>query len=109
MAWKVAGSFSQAHNDITLTLTFLKNSTQDGIRRSQFPLKSNIKMEPVKHMSLSETTKKVLRLVEDRSGIPVHVEPDPNLPGIPSLELGFYVLPPASLVAESKHFANESL
>jgi hypothetical protein len=32
-------------------------------------------------MSLSETTKKVLQMVEDRSGIPVHVEPDPNLPG----------------------------
>src|SRR5438270_12380600 len=32
-------------------------------------------------MSLSETTQQVLRLVQDRSGIPVHVEPDPNLPG----------------------------
>lgn len=32
-------------------------------------------------MSLSETTRKVLRLVEERSGIPVHVEPDPKLPG----------------------------
>lgn len=32
-------------------------------------------------MSLSEITKKVLRLVESRSGIPVHVEPDPSLPG----------------------------
>jgi hypothetical protein len=32
-------------------------------------------------MSLSETTKEVLRLVETRSGIPVHVEPDPILPG----------------------------
>jgi len=32
-------------------------------------------------MSLSETTTKVLQMVEDRSGIPVHVEPDPNLPG----------------------------
>jgi hypothetical protein len=32
-------------------------------------------------MSLSETTRSVLRLVEERSGIPVHVEPDPNLPG----------------------------
>jgi len=32
-------------------------------------------------MSLSETTRKVLGLVEERSGIPVHVEPDPNLPG----------------------------
>lgn len=32
-------------------------------------------------MSLSEITKKVLRLVETRSGIPVHVEPDPSLPG----------------------------
>ena len=32
-------------------------------------------------MSLSETTKNVLRLVEERSGIPVHVEPDANLPG----------------------------
>ena len=32
-------------------------------------------------MSLSETTRKVLVLVEERSGIPVHVEPDPNLPG----------------------------
>jgi hypothetical protein len=32
-------------------------------------------------MSLSETTRMVLRLVEARSGLPVHVEPDPNLPG----------------------------
>lgn len=32
-------------------------------------------------MRLSETTRKVLQLVETRSGIPVHVEPDPNLPG----------------------------
>jgi hypothetical protein len=32
-------------------------------------------------MSLSETTRKILRLVETRSGIPVHVAPDPNLPG----------------------------
>lgn len=32
-------------------------------------------------MSLNETTQKVLRLVEARSGIPVHVEPDPSLPG----------------------------
>jgi hypothetical protein len=32
-------------------------------------------------MSLSETTQRVLRLVQDRSGIPVHVEPDSNLPG----------------------------
>jgi hypothetical protein len=32
-------------------------------------------------MNLSEITQKVLRLVETRSGIPVHVEPDPNLPG----------------------------
>jgi len=32
-------------------------------------------------MSLSETTRKVLGLVEERSGIPVYVEPDPNLPG----------------------------
>jgi hypothetical protein len=32
-------------------------------------------------MSLSETTRKVLGQVEERSGIPVHVEPDPNLPG----------------------------
>jgi len=32
-------------------------------------------------MSLNETTRKVLRLVEERSGIPVHVEPDPDLPG----------------------------
>jgi hypothetical protein len=32
-------------------------------------------------MSLSEITQKVLRLVETRSGIPVNVEPDPNLPG----------------------------
>lgn len=32
-------------------------------------------------MSLSEITQKVLRLVETRSGIPVHVEADPNLPG----------------------------
>jgi len=32
-------------------------------------------------MSLSETTRKILALVEERSGIPVHVEPDPNLPG----------------------------
>ena len=32
-------------------------------------------------MSLSETTRKVLGLVEERSGIPVHVEPDLNLPG----------------------------
>lgn len=32
-------------------------------------------------MSLNETTRQVLRLVEERSGIPVHVEPDPNLPG----------------------------
>jgi hypothetical protein len=32
-------------------------------------------------MSLSEITKQVLRSVETRSGIPVHVEVDPNLPG----------------------------
>jgi len=32
-------------------------------------------------MSLSDITQQVLRLVETRSGIPVHVEPDPNLPG----------------------------
>jgi hypothetical protein len=32
-------------------------------------------------MALSETTRAVLRLVEQRSGIPVHVEPDPSLPG----------------------------
>lgn len=32
-------------------------------------------------MNLSETTRTVLRLVETRSGIPVHVEADPNLPG----------------------------
>ncbi len=32
-------------------------------------------------MSLSEITQKVLRMVETRSGIPVDVEPDPNLPG----------------------------
>lgn len=32
-------------------------------------------------MSLSETTRQVLRLVEERSGIPVHVEPDATLPG----------------------------
>jgi hypothetical protein len=32
-------------------------------------------------MNLSETTRKVLHLVEERSGIPVHVEADPNLPG----------------------------
>lgn len=32
-------------------------------------------------MSLSDITKQVLRLVETRTGIPVHVEPDPNLPG----------------------------
>ena len=32
-------------------------------------------------MSLNEITWKVLRLVESRSGIPVHVEPDPSLPG----------------------------
>lgn len=35
----------------------------------------------VERMNFSETTRKVLRMVEDRSGIPVHVEPDPNLPG----------------------------
>ncbi len=32
-------------------------------------------------MSLSETTQKVLRMVEARSGIPVHVAPDSTLPG----------------------------
>jgi len=32
-------------------------------------------------MSLSQITQQVLRLVETRSGIPVHVEPDPRLPG----------------------------
>jgi hypothetical protein len=32
-------------------------------------------------MSLSDITQQVLRLVETRSGIPVHVEPDPSLPG----------------------------
>ena len=32
-------------------------------------------------MSLSEITQQVLRLVETRSGIPVHVETDPDLPG----------------------------
>ena len=32
-------------------------------------------------MSLSETTRKVLRMVETQSGIPVHVAPDPDLPG----------------------------
>ena len=32
-------------------------------------------------MSLSQTTQRVLRIIEERSGIPVHVEPDPNLPG----------------------------
>lgn len=32
-------------------------------------------------MGLSEITHKVLRLVETRSGILVHVEPDPGLPG----------------------------
>ena len=31
-------------------------------------------------MYLSETTRTLLRLVETRSGIPVHVEPDPSLP-----------------------------
>jgi hypothetical protein len=53
----------------------------DAIPCSQLPSKSNIKAVAVTHMKLSETTIKVLRLVEDRSGIPVHVEPDPNLPG----------------------------
>jgi hypothetical protein len=32
-------------------------------------------------MSLSETTRKVLRMVETQTGIPVHVAPDPDLPG----------------------------
>jgi hypothetical protein len=32
-------------------------------------------------MGLNEITKQVLRLVETRSGIPVHVEADPKLPG----------------------------
>ena len=32
-------------------------------------------------MNLSEITRNVLRLVETRSGIPVHVEADPSLPG----------------------------
>jgi hypothetical protein len=32
-------------------------------------------------MSLSETTQELLRRVEAQSGIPVHVEPNPNLPG----------------------------
>ncbi len=32
-------------------------------------------------MSLSEITQQVLRLVQTRTGIPVHVEPDPSLPG----------------------------
>ncbi len=32
-------------------------------------------------MSLSDITQQVLRLVEARSGIPVYVEPDPNMPG----------------------------
>ncbi len=32
-------------------------------------------------MNLNETTQKVLRLVEVRSGISVHVEPDRDLPG----------------------------
>src|SRR5437899_1706609 len=32
-------------------------------------------------MSLSETTRNVLHLVEDRSGIPVHIESDSTLPG----------------------------
>ena len=32
-------------------------------------------------MNLSEITHQVLRLVETRSGIPVHVEPDLTLPG----------------------------
>ena len=31
-------------------------------------------------MNLSEITQNVLRMVETRSGIPVRVEPDPNLP-----------------------------
>lgn len=74
-----AGSFSWDENHVRLP--FGQNSIGAGIRCSQFPLKSNIKVKPVKHMSLSETTKKALQLVEDRSGIPVHVEPDPNLPG----------------------------
>ena len=38
-------------------------------------------MNRVAQMSLSETTRKVLRLVEEKSGIPVHVEPDSTLPG----------------------------
>jgi hypothetical protein len=32
-------------------------------------------------MNLSDTTQNVLRMVEARSGIPVHVEADPGLPG----------------------------
>src|ERR1051326_2396467 len=32
-------------------------------------------------MNLNEITRQVLSLVETKSGIPVHVEPDPNLPG----------------------------
>lgn len=32
-------------------------------------------------MSLSESTQKILRMVEAQSGIPVHVAADPNLPG----------------------------
>jgi hypothetical protein len=32
-------------------------------------------------LNLSDTTQNVLRMVEARSGIPVHVEADPGLPG----------------------------
>jgi hypothetical protein len=32
-------------------------------------------------MSLSESTRRILRMVESQSGIPVHVAADPNLPG----------------------------
>src|SRR2546423_13858168 len=31
-------------------------------------------------MSLGATTQKILRLVEEKTGLPVHVEPDPSLP-----------------------------
>ncbi len=47
----------------------------------QYPRDKIIVAGGFQPMSLNETTRKVLRLFEERSGIPVHVEPDPDLPG----------------------------
>ena len=51
------------------------------IRVLPFAGESKLNGGSVDGMSLSDITRQGLRLVEARSGIPVHVAPDPSLPG----------------------------